>query len=267
MLLNISRSFTSFRLVRQIFCLVWLVLIFAVFDFSACAQEPRVPGPRSDGSVILPNQWLLRPVGKQVEVGDFPINIAIHPEGSFAAVLHCGYGPHEIVILDLTRRAVVSRTRLEEAFYGLSFDASGKTLFASGSGAELIHRYRFENGTLIPSSPLPLRDAMQRGIPAGIATTSDGSVLFAANLWAQSVSRVNLKEDNPENVSQSFCSLENRCRCLPFFHRQRMILRSQNVLVSFLKRRSPTCPILMPASLMNQEIVSTFHSGRRRRWR
>lgn len=198
MLLNISRSFTSFRLVRQIFCLVWLVLIFAVFDFSACAQEPRVPGPRSDGSVILPNQWLLRPVGKQVEVGDFPINIAIHPEGSFAAVLHCGYGPHEIVILDLTRRAVVSRTRLEEAFYGLSFDASGKTLFASGSGAELIHRYRFENGTLIPSSPLPLRDAMQRGIPAGIATTSDGSVLFAANLWAQSVSRVNLKEDNPE---------------------------------------------------------------------
>ena len=51
---------------------------------------PEVPGARSDGSVLLPNQWSLRPAGKQIPVGDFPINIAMHSGGRFAAVLHSG---------------------------------------------------------------------------------------------------------------------------------------------------------------------------------
>src|SRR5436189_6214189 len=43
------------------------------------AGQPVLPGKQSDGSVLLPNQWSLRPVGKQVELGDFPINVAVHP--------------------------------------------------------------------------------------------------------------------------------------------------------------------------------------------
>src|SRR5690349_12856009 len=38
------------------------------------------PGKRPDGSVLLPNQWSLRPVGRQIELGDFPVNIAAHPD-------------------------------------------------------------------------------------------------------------------------------------------------------------------------------------------
>ena len=42
---------------------------------------PRVlPGVRPDGGVQLPNQWSLRPAGKQLALGDFPVNIALHPE-------------------------------------------------------------------------------------------------------------------------------------------------------------------------------------------
>jgi hypothetical protein len=51
----------------------------------------------------------LRPEGKQILVGDFPSNIALHPDGKHAAVLHCGYGKHEVVILDLAQAAVRSR--------------------------------------------------------------------------------------------------------------------------------------------------------------
>ena len=50
--------------------------------------------------------FLLRPAGRQVEVGDFPVNIAMHPEGKFAAILHCGYGQHEIKILDTAATTV-----------------------------------------------------------------------------------------------------------------------------------------------------------------
>ena len=51
--------------------------------------------------MLLPNQWSLRPVGQQVPFGDFPVNIAMHPDGRYAAVLHSGHGPHEIIMVDV----------------------------------------------------------------------------------------------------------------------------------------------------------------------
>ena len=46
----------------------------------AGAETPR-PGPQKDGSVLLPNQWALNPVGRQIVVGDFPVSLALHPGG------------------------------------------------------------------------------------------------------------------------------------------------------------------------------------------
>src|SRR3954464_13903031 len=77
-----------------------------------------LPGQRPDGSVLLPNQWSLRPAGSQIAVGDFPVNLALHPKGKYGAVLHCGWGPHEIIVLDLAAGTVASRTKVGEAFYG-----------------------------------------------------------------------------------------------------------------------------------------------------
>jgi len=37
-----------------------------------------LPGLQPDGSVLLPNQWSLRPVGRASRVGDFPVNLALH---------------------------------------------------------------------------------------------------------------------------------------------------------------------------------------------
>ena len=53
-------------------------------------ESMRWPGRQSDGSVLLPNLWSLQPAGTQVDVADFPVNIAVHPEGKFAAILHNG---------------------------------------------------------------------------------------------------------------------------------------------------------------------------------
>src|SRR5512139_3434704 len=73
------------------------------------ASQLDLPGARGDGAVRLPNQWWLRPVGKQLPVGDFPVNIALHPSGKFAAILHCGYGQHEIIVVDVAAWKIVSR--------------------------------------------------------------------------------------------------------------------------------------------------------------
>lgn len=46
---------------------------------TAAALAVDLPGYRPDGSVLLPNQWSLRPAGRQIEMGDFPVNIAVQP--------------------------------------------------------------------------------------------------------------------------------------------------------------------------------------------
>src|SRR5438477_196541 len=81
-----------------------------------------------------PNRWSIKPAGTQVELGDFPVNMALHPDGKWLAVLHAGYGTHEIMMIELQAKKprVSSRVILDQAFYGLAFSADGKTLVASG---------------------------------------------------------------------------------------------------------------------------------------
>ncbi|RLS31027.1 MAG: YncE family protein [Planctomycetota bacterium] len=164
---------------------------------------PRIPGPQADGSVVLPNQWSLRPVGKQVEVGDFPVNIALHPDGRHAVVLHCGFGPHELAVIDIDSRAVLSRTRVDEAFQGMAFTPDGSRLLVSGGAAETILPFRFDDGALVRLPAVPLRDETIRGIPCGIAVDSAGTTLYAANVWGHSVSRVRFDQTNgPPGVDE-----------------------------------------------------------------
>src|SRR5207244_12480532 len=117
------------RLMRPVlvFAMVLLVMPFARAqeaprkDFSS--KQLRLPGAQQEGTILLHNQWSLKPAGKQLELGDFPVNSAVHPSGKWLAVLHAGYGVHEILIVDLTRNRhkVYSRVDIDQTFYGLCF--------------------------------------------------------------------------------------------------------------------------------------------------
>ena len=164
---------------------------------TAVALQPtpgavELPGLRKDGSVLLPNQWSLRPVGKQVPLGDFPVNIAVHPDGRYAAVLHSGFGPHEIVVVDVRTAQVVSRTTLHEAYYGLEFANSGARLYCSGSSDEVVHVFDFKNGKLTENEAIHVCPVKERGIPCGMAVAHNARDLYVANVWGQCVSHLNL---------------------------------------------------------------------------
>ena len=179
---------------------LWLSsLAFSLATANAATTD--LPGQRADGSVLLPNQWSLRPAGSQIAVGDFPVNIALHPSGKFAAVLHCGYGTHEVVVLDLGKQSIASRTKISEGFYGLTFSKDGSKVFCSGASEETIHSFDFEEGELKESAAFPLRPVKNRGIPSGVAVSSNGRTLYAANLWGHSISRVVTAEDGTSVVT------------------------------------------------------------------
>ena len=170
----------------------------------SCAHKPEpatteidLPGARGTNVVRLPNMWWLRPVGRQVALGDFPVNIAVHPDGKFAAVLHSGHGQHEVVIVEIASGRIVSRVSLEESFYGLAFSQDGKMLFCSGAGDETVHSFSFAKGFLSDEKTVQLRDKKLRGIPGGLAVTKEADRLFVANVWGHRVTEVNLTSQAP----------------------------------------------------------------------
>ena len=172
-----------------------LSVILSLSTLPLLAQDqpaPVLPGAQKDGTVLLPNQWSLNPIGKQVQVGDFPVNIALHPDGQYAAILHCGYGQHEVRILDIAADKIVGTANIAEAFYGCAFSPDGKKLIISGSGEEVLWVFNFKGGYLSEPTSIRLRPKQQRGIPGGFAISKDGSTIYVANVWGQSVSRVRI---------------------------------------------------------------------------
>jgi len=184
------------------YLLRWLT-VPALLTLAACvSNSPRqtrrapgdLPGPRADGSVLLPNQWSLRPVGRQVVLGDFPVNIAMHPGGRFAGVLHSGHGRHQITVVDVPAAKAVGEFPVDEAFYGIEFSRDGKGLFCSGAGDEVIHAFAFKDGYLSDPKVFRVRDVKERGIPAGLALSSDAKRLFVASVWGQRISQLDLSD-------------------------------------------------------------------------
>ena len=159
------------------------------------------PGPQPDGAVLLPNQWRLRPAGRQILLGDFPVNIALHPGGQYAAVLHSGYGQHEIIVVALPGGKSVCRVPLEESFYGLTFCDEGRKLLCSGAGNEVIYRFDFKAGYLSAREEIRLRPAAQRGVVGGLAVSRDGRLACAANVWGHSVSLVDLRNGGVTDIA------------------------------------------------------------------
>jgi DNA-binding beta-propeller fold protein YncE len=154
------------------------------------APSASLPGLQRDGTVLLPNQWSLRPAGRQLPVGDFPVNLALHPGGVYAAVLHSGFSEHEVRILDVKAGRPVSAVALEESCYGLAWSPDGRQLYVSGGGREAIWCFDFQDGYLSGRRELRLRPPQKEGVPTGIAVAADGAALYVAESWGQRVEKI-----------------------------------------------------------------------------
>ncbi len=106
------------------------------------------PGMQPNDQLLLPNGWSLTPQGEQIALGDLPVNIQLDPSGQFAAVLHCGYGDHEVRMISIKDRQVVSTAKIDQGFYGLAFLSGGKQLAVSGGEDERIYVFTHADGYL-----------------------------------------------------------------------------------------------------------------------
>jgi DNA-binding beta-propeller fold protein YncE len=76
--------------------------------------------------VLLPNGWYLSPAGKQIDIGDFPLNLDISPDGRYALVTNNGQGKQTIAIVDIASWSVVQSLPVMRSWLGLRFYDNGK---------------------------------------------------------------------------------------------------------------------------------------------
>src|SRR5262245_40861532 len=160
----------------------------------APGKERTLPGYTVDGYTLLPNQWKIRPTGTQTELGDFPVHAELHPSGQWLAVLHAGYGEHEIVILELkgARPRITGRVRIDQTFYGICFAPDGKSLFASGGEFEIVHQFDFDKGLLSNHREIAAAEETEKFIPGGLTLDAQGKTLWVCGTFGDALVRLPL---------------------------------------------------------------------------
>jgi DNA-binding beta-propeller fold protein YncE len=152
------------------------------------------PGMTRAGAVVLPNGWSLRPAGRQIRLGDLPVQIAVHPTEPVLAILHAGYGEHEVVTASATSGKIVGRVSLPASFSGLIWSHDGKHLLAGGGFDDKIYRFENKDGLLSGKTALSYPESetgspRSRRVPAGLALSKDGKTLYVANAFGHSLAR------------------------------------------------------------------------------
>ena len=169
-----------------------LALIASTLCAGAAPPTYVLPGLQPDGFSRLHNQWLIRPAGVQVPLGDFPVALALDPRGRHAAVLHAGYGPHEVRIIDLRSQRTIAIQPLPETFYGIAFSPDGRALVCSGGGDGVLHVFGFRDGRLEARPDVRVIPADSRGVVAGVGLSPDGRVAAVSVLLDSKVVCVDL---------------------------------------------------------------------------
>ena len=189
---------TAHRSLRVRACfLLMCTAILAPTSSDAQQAKPHKavwPGLTHNGSVLLPNGWSIKGAGRQSKLGDFPVLVEQHPTENILAVLHAGYGEHEVVTVDARNGKVIARVTMPETFAGLAWSRDGRSLYVGGGWDDVVYRFDHGQGLLSNLSkivfPKPLPDR-QRRAPAGLVLSSDGKSIWTANVVGHTISKFN----------------------------------------------------------------------------
>ena len=176
---------------------LWLVaalpiLAFSVIDLESASQSSsrRLPGVSESSGTLLPNGWTITPAGEQTQVGDFPLAMALHPDGRHLLVSNNGNGTQSIDVIDLSTRRVIHRAVVDKAWLGLGVSSDGKRVYAGGGMSNSILAFSYDDDKLAPLSPIPVGKPDADIYPSGLCIS--GQKLYVANNLSNSLSAVNL---------------------------------------------------------------------------
>lgn len=98
--------------------------------------------------VKLPNGWSLTPVGKNIPLGDLPLNLVVSHDKKFLAVTNNGQSTQTIELIDRKAGIRLDSIIIPKSWYGLAFSRNNQFLYASGGHDNQVKKYRISNNKL-----------------------------------------------------------------------------------------------------------------------
>lgn len=176
------------------FCVLALIAVL----FSTCSKNNQTSFSLGRfgqvQKVELPNGWSLTPVGKQVPLGDLPMNMVVSSDQTRAVVSNNGQSGHSIMLIDVVNHKVLHQMTLPKAWYGLALNKAANTVYASGGYDNMIRVYSIENDKFKVKDSLALGSRWPKGgaSPAGLALSADESHLYCVTKGDSSLYDFNL---------------------------------------------------------------------------
>ena len=176
----------------------WMAVTGVVLAAAALvSQEAKVeaPGPRTDGSVLLHNGWVLRPAGRQVALSTFPMAAAVSRDGKYTVILQGGYMKPSLSVHETATLKEVSRVEVSDAWLGMAFAPNSNLLYVSGGSAAAVMEFELTGeGRLEARRTFPLVRAEQRkhtDFVGDVAVSPDGRLIYIAALYRNSIWVIN----------------------------------------------------------------------------
>jgi YVTN family beta-propeller protein len=170
---------------KKIFATVSLIVVM----FQIQAQGPGAGSQQ----IMLPNGWQLSPVGKIVNLGDLPLNIAVSPDSKLAAVTNNGHSTQTIQLIDIRKGIVIDSVIIGKSWLGLVFSDDGKALYASGGNDNFIIKYSIRKKELINTDTIYLGKPWPERISvAGLALDDQKKVIYAVTKENNSLYAIDL---------------------------------------------------------------------------
>lgn len=120
-----------------------LVLIF-LFQSSFTQSLTELEKKR----VLLPNGWSLTPAGKNLSIGELPLNMAVTRNRKYMAITNNGQSAHTIDLIDIEKETRIDSIVIAKAWYGLAFSKDDQFLYASGGHDNKVNKYSLQSGKL-----------------------------------------------------------------------------------------------------------------------
>lgn len=200
-----SSNMQLFSLIRNhsggFICPSLVVFTLMVYSVTASGQDKQtalksiqLPGFKATGETLLPNGWSLKPVGEQIEMGDFPSHIELTPDGQFAAVLHSGWGTHEVRLVRVSNGKTISSVTIDQTFRGIDFSSDGKQLWISGAEDECVYVYDHSDGFLRLNRKIQIVPPKDTFVVSGLRDFDNGSKLVVCGMVSGQVAIVPLSQ-------------------------------------------------------------------------
>ncbi len=173
----------------------FLVLFFALFTVVSTAFCQR-------NKVVLPNGWTLTPAGTTLDLqSDFPMNMAVSPDGRFIAVTNNGVGKQTIQLIDAQKHLLLHTAPIHASWLGLKFSADGKNLYASGGNDNKIIKFWISHDTLAEVDSIVLGKAWPEKIsPTGMDIDDAAKLMYVVTKENNSLYIIDLKNNKVINA-------------------------------------------------------------------